>query len=287
MTTLENNKQLFPFPTCGRSKEEQLLANELYLRPFGVNAEDLTIDFQNTPRPWLETQVLACCTLDKAGNKLADDFFWNLDLSKRTECLLAVTSLLKSSQQFDVDLRCRNPECLEDLEVEFTMQDIAHIQGLAETHQSIEVEINNKLLSLRKPKGSDQLKWLSGSYPDESAATQYMINTLLPEDQQLTLHQQDKQNNEWLETINDAMVEMDPLVNFHLKTSCPCCEKKDDYDIDFGEICLQELRAAQNRLIETVHTLAFHYHWNDQEIFALPNWRLQRHLRLVEREVEG
>lgn len=284
MAVLFDHSSVIPFPQLDGDQGLQSISDELCLRPFGFRAEDLTIDFGHTPRPWLETQILKCCTTDKNGNKPADDFFWNLYVSKRTECLLAITSLIEPSQKIDIDLRCQNPECLEEMELEFSMQEIASIQHVVEDSESIDVVIEDKHFSLRKPTGADQLNWLAASYTDKSCAAQSIINALLPEEQQIPLHQKNNQNSEWLQTINKAMEKMDPLVNFHLKISCPSCEKKYDYPIDFADICLQKLQAAQNRLIEMVHTLAFHYHWNDQEIFALPPWRLQRHLRLIERE---
>ena len=284
MTVLLDHSVVIPFPQIDGNKGGRSVSEELWLCPFGFGAEDLAIDFEHTPRPWLETQILACCTTDKIGNRPADDFLWNLDVSKRTECLIAITSLAEPSRQIDVDLHCQNSECLEEMELELSIEDIASIQSLAEAHETIDVEIGDTHFSLRKPTGVDQLKWLTDSYTDEFAAAQAMVSTLLPEDQQISIDQENNHNNKWLQIIDDAMEMMDPLVNFHLKTSCPSCEKKYDYYIDLGEICLQKLHTAQDRLIEMVHTLAFHYHWNEQEIFALPFWRLQRHLRLIERE---
>lgn len=280
----DHNSSGIPFPTVYGNKGERVISDELSLRPFGLQSEDLTIDFEHTPRPWLETAILNCCTIDEDGNKPSRDFFWNLDVSKRTECLFAITSLSEPTQQISVDLRCLNSECLEEMELEFSMQEIASIQKQAGEHKTFNVKIGDKHFTLRKPTGFDQLNWLTHSYADEIAAARAMINTLLPDDQHILLNQEKNRGNEWLQTVNQAMEEMDPLVNFHLKTSCPVCEQKHDYYIDFGEICLQKLRDAQSRLIELVHILAFHYHWNEQEIFALPSWRIERHLRLIERE---
>lgn len=278
------NRSGIPFPIVYGDKGEHVISDELSLRPFGLQAEDLTIDFEGTPRPWLETAILNCCTVDDNGNKPPLDFFWNLDVSKRTECLLAVTSLSEPTRQICVDLRCLNAECQEALELDFSMEEIAGIQKQGEAHKTCKVTIGDRRFTLRRPTGIDQINWLTHSYADEIAAAGAMINTLLPDDQQILFDQEKNGGKEWLQPLNQVMEEMDPLVNFHLKTSCPVCEQKHDYYIDFGEICLQKLRDAQNRLIEQIHTLAFHYHWNEQEIFALPPWRLKRHLSLIERE---
>ena len=278
------NRPCMPFPIVYGNKGERVVSDGLSLRPFGLKAEDLTIDFEHTPRPWLEISILSCCTADHDGNTPSNEFFWNLDVSKRLECLLAVVSLSEPSPQIAVDLRCLNAECLEELELDFSMEEIAGIQKQGEAHNTFNIKIGDKDFTLRRPTGFDQINWLTHSYEDEIAAAWAMIKSLLPDDQHILLDQEKNRGNEWLQTINQAMEEMDPLTNFHLKTSCPVCEHRYDYDIDFGKICLQTLRDAQDRLIERVHTLAFHYHWNDQEIFALPSWRLERHLRLIERE---
>ncbi len=265
------------------AKSDQGATNELQLRPFGHQAEDLAVDFNNTPRPNLETQIIACCATDEAGNKLSEDSVWHLDVSKRIECLFVITVLDKPSEQLDVDLRCQTPGCLEELEVSFSIQDIAGFLDQVEAVDSVNVDLGERRLTLRKPTGFDQLKWLSESYADEVTAARTMIDSLVQEDRQIRLDQPD--DTDWLKTIDEAMAGLDPLVNFRLKTNCPVCGKRCHYDIDFGEICLRQLSAAQTRLIEWVHTLAFHYHWNEREIFALPPWRLQRHLNLIDREV--
>lgn len=281
---LEHIGPTIPFPEVHGTKGERAISDEFSLRPFGLQTEDLTIDFEHAPRPWLETAILECCTIAKDGNKPARDFFWDLDVGKRTECLLAITSLSEPSREINVDLRCRNPECLEDLELAFSIQEIVGIQNPAEGYETVDVEIDDKHFSLRRPTGSDQLNWLTHSYADEITATRMVITSLLPDDQQILFDHENNHTHEWLQTINQAMEEKDPLVSFHLKTCCPSCDKQYDYYIDFGEICLKKLRAAQDRLIEFVHSLAFHYHWNEQEVFALPPWRLERYLRLIERE---
>ena len=281
---LKHFSPTIPFPEIYGNKGERAISDQFSLRPFGLQAEDLTIDFEHAPRPWLETAILECCTIANDGYGPARDFFWNLDVGKRTECLFAVASLSEPSREINVDLRCRNPECLEDLELAFSLQEIAGIQNSAEGYETVDVEIEDKHFSLRRPTGSDQLNWLTHFHADEIAATRMMITSLLPDDQQTLFDREIIHNHEWLQTINRAMEAMDPLVSFHLKTSCPSCDKQYDYHIDFGETCLQKLRTAQDRLIEMVHILAFHYHWNEQEVFALPPWRLERYLRLIERE---
>ena len=255
----------------------------LQLRPFGYCEEDLAIDFKNTPRPSLETQIITCCATDKAGNKLSEDFIWRLDVGKRIECLFAITVLDMPSEQLDVDLRCQNSDCSEELEVGFSFQDIQGFLDQIETGETVKIDLGDKWLALRKPTGFDQLNWLSESYTDEFTATRTMINSLVAEGEQIRIDQ--PVNTNWLETVDRAMTELDPLVNFHLTINCPVCGQQYDYDIDFGEICLRQLSAAQTRLIEKVHSLAFHYHWNEREIFALPPWRLQRYLNLIEREL--
>jgi hypothetical protein len=54
-----------------------------------------------------------------------------------------------------------------------------------------------------------------------------------------------------------------------------------DIAIDLCEVALTTLRRLQRQLIVMVHRLASHYHWSEQEIFAVPHWRRKEYLELI------
>jgi len=255
---------------------------ELFLRPFGWLAEDLEIDFHQTRRHELEMQILECCISNREGTKLDRSFFWNLEIGKRTEYLLTLTSLSNSSK-INVNLRCSNLECQQQMEITIPLLEITRLQQQSE-NQKTEIAIATEKLSLRKPTGNDQKLWLEQHFPDEGSATLAMVQSLLVSEQPSTFKQVYSQEKDWIEMLNQVMEEIDPLVNFNLQVNCPYCGSENLQDFDLGAWALQQLYGVQQQLIVTIHRLASHYHWSESEILAIPPGRRSCYLALIDRE---
>jgi hypothetical protein len=109
-----------------------------------------------------------------------------------------------------------------------------------------------------------------------------MIQTLLVE--QSSFRERGSIPDEWVRSIERAMEEHDPLVNFILLVPCPHCDLENRHHIDLQELTLDVLRREQLRLLEAVHRLALRYHWGEEQIFSLPPWRFRHYLALIEEE---
>jgi hypothetical protein len=57
--------------------------------------------------------------------------------------------------------------------------------------------------------------------------------------------------------------------------------------LDAGEFLYRELAGAGDVLFREVHRLAFHYHWREADILALPGEKRRRYLNLVDEELAG
>lgn len=68
---------------------------------------------------------------------------------------------------------------------------------------------------------------------------------------------------------------------------CPTCDGGLEIVLDPFALLARELRTGGDRLLAEVHALAFHYHWPESEILALPRTRRWRYLQLLARELEG
>lgn len=262
---------------------EKLLVRELSIRPFGYFEEDLEIDFQQTRRLDLEIQILACCMGNREGIKLDSRFFWNLEIGKRTEYLLTLATLPNRSQ-IEFNLNCYNSECQRQMEITIPLLELSLLQQQAE-NQPTEIAIETKKFSLRKLTGIDQKFWLEQQFADEDSATLAMVQTLLPVEQISSFQQIFSQEKHWMQTLNQVMEEIDPLVNFSLQVNCPYCGTENLHDFDLGDWALRQLYRAQQQLLITVHRLASYYHWRESDIFAIPPWRRSRYLDLIQREV--
>ena len=272
-----------PFPRISEAIKRQFSVGDLSLRRFGVLGQDREVNFNQPLRPYLEVEILECCTCD--GNNITPtrDFFWSLELGTRIECLLAIATIPDRSE-FTIPLRCLNPDCKQPIEIDFSMEEFSNLQAETKSGTETEIEIGNQRFSIRKPNGFDQLYWLKQPFSDEKSAVQTMLQTLLPQEQKVTFDPAALVGENWVQIFNQAMEDIDPLVNFKVEVNCPFCGKQDRHSIDLGKFSLQRLRNAQKQLLETIHRLASRYHWNEREISELPAWRRDYYLALIDRE---
>ncbi|HEY0545852.1 MAG TPA: hypothetical protein VGC91_10785 [Pyrinomonadaceae bacterium] len=252
----------------------------LALRPFGVAEADLAVNFNQAQRARLVTELLQHCTVNERDAP-PRDFFLDLTIGKRVECLLNLAAAGRKGA-FEFKLVCADEICARELELELTLDEIAALQSEADANASLSVELaEKKRLTLRRPSGRDQLSWLEASYADEAEAASEMIRTLADESAPREFER------EWIEVINQAMDDFDPLVNFNFSAQCGECGHVSTRFLDLEELALGELRAAQASLLATVHKLATRYHWSEREIFAVPHWRRTHYLALIARDEEG
>ena len=270
-----------PFPTIAETLKDRFSLSELSLRPFGHCPEDREVNFARPSRPYLEVEILECCTDDRQGAKPDSRFFWNLAVSKRIECLLTLATI-EDSDVFMIPLRCLNLECQEGIEIDFSIEELRKLSS-AET-ESTRLLIGDRSVRIRRPTGLDQLQWLQSSFSDERSLTQAMLETLVIEEDREQLDSKAIAQGDWIPAFNRIMDRLDPLVNFQVRVQCPYCNTQNSHSIDLGAWALQRLRQIQQQLFDLVHRLASHYHWHEAEILAIPAWRREFYLARIERE---
>lgn len=79
--------------------------------------------------------------------------------------------------------------------------------------------------------------------------------------------------------IEAALESVAPEIATEVMAPCPECGADNRVSID-PYFCLG--RVSQD-LFADVHRLASHYHWSETEILAMPRWRRQRYLALIDR----
>ena len=268
-----------PFPAISETAKLGFSATALTLRPFGLYESDLNVDFGNTPRPFLVTQILECCTRGDGGpEEVPESFFWNLTVGKRIECLLKLSSP-EEQAKIAVTFACQNATCGQQIEVELSLDDIFTLQDEAYADEHVVVKVGEQQVSLRRPTGADQLTWLEAVFANEATAARTMIGTLL-----LPGTVSEEVVAAQVLGVEQLLDDSDPLIDFKIEVHCPYCETARLFEIDLEDLSLRRLRQAQLRLLRSVHTLARHYHWSEREIFAVPSWRRSQYLALIDRE---
>ncbi|OPY56299.1 MAG: hypothetical protein A4E49_00250 [Methanosaeta sp. PtaU1.Bin112] len=269
------------FPEISQELLRRFSIGELCLRQFGTCYEDLAIDFELMPRPVLEIKLVSCCTMADNAAMPAEDFFLELDLATRIQCLLTIAVLGEDLKNPLIDLRCKNPDCRQEMEVELPLS------GLWQRRMqddAIKVLIGDDELAFRRPTGSDQLCWLSRSYQSQSAAMRAMAETLAIGGSSEVRENLKDLDDDAILAIGKALKESDPLVSFDLHVRCPDCDRKDVHSLDLAEWSLKKLRQKQDSLIDAIHALAYRYHWTEEQIARIPHWRRSRYLSLIEKE---
>lgn len=265
-----------PFPSLPATLETAYVARGLRLRRFGMAHEDLRVDFGRGIGPQLITEILACCTERPDGQALAPQFFWDLGVGKRIECLLVLASL-EGAGEMSIPLRCPAPSCGQPIEIDLTLEELLAV-GPEAGDDAVSVQLGEECLAVRRPTGADQLAWLQRPLQDAHVGVQTIIRTLVVEGPEMEFTQA------WIDAVEATLERDDPLVQFNLSVACPYCQALAPHTIDLTAFAVQTLRSAQSRLIEEVHRLAARYHWTEAQILAIPSWRRARYLALVERE---
>ena len=111
-----------------------------------------------------------------------------------------------------------------------------------------------------------------------------MADTLVVEEFGLQFRRVAARDDAWADSLDRAMQEGDPLVDFRMQVNCPFCGGRESYQVDLIDHVLRRLRGIQGELVATVHRLASRYHWSEAEIFAVVPRRRERYLALIDRE---
>lgn len=253
-------------------------AESFRFRAFGLAQADLDLNLEpgRRPTPHLVTDLLAACLLSPRGDGPDRDAIWRMPVGKRIEGLLGI-SQLEPPAEIPVEFRCANPACAELIEVGLTIKELlqpAGEQGVGD----LSLEVDGRVVTVRRPTGLDQLAWLAEPFEDEATALTAMLRSLLtaPVEGGLT--------DEVVAAVEDALDRHDQLGAFRLTVSCPYCEELHPYELDLSELLLGRVRQRQAQLVEEIHTMARAYHWTEGEILSIPRERRARYLALLERE---
>ncbi len=247
------------------------------MRAFGSAREDLAVKFRMAPRAELTTELLTVCLRGADNGPIGREFVIEMPVGIRMELLIRLAALA-DRRPFSWRLRCFSPECGRESEFELTADEIVSQGNGLRDLPTLQTQIGGEPALLRRPTGADQAQWIA---QPPTLETELMLHAVLvrpPLDELLA-------RGESLESIaaaiDDAMDKFDPLPGFHVSGVCPYCGKSSDVSLDLTGAALERLYRGQQALIEDVHRLASRYHWSEEQILELPEWRRQSYLDLI------
>jgi hypothetical protein len=86
--------------------------------------------------------------------------------------------------------------------------------------------------------------------------------------------------------IEAEMERVAPRVELNIETACSECGRAFLAPFDLHRFFFGELRTDSDLLYRQVHYLAYHYHWSEPEIMAMPATKRQRYIELLADEIE-
>ncbi len=251
-------------------------------RGFG-DYDDLNIDFQNPDRVELVVQLLQNCQLVSPTqsdctqqNKQQQDgeSIWRLTLSGRIGALIAV--YISTFYQTELELLhvCSASSCAKTFTTSLPLERLLDMAKQAELTPELDVKLDEgHTIRIRRPTGMEQRQWQSRHYRSESEATNYMLSTLVQDDETIS-------SKQW-EILMDALEDQDPLVSFYLINHCPYCDHAMSIPVDLEALMLKKLKKAQYKLQHDVHVIASQYGWAEEDILSIPATRRQQYIELI------
>ena len=245
------------------------------MRPFGASQEDLTVDFRMARRPELMTQLLCLCCESSDGLPSDDALFLKMPIGLRIALIVRLAQLTNPGP-FSWHLHCT---CNEENEFELTAAQILSLSDGILDSESTSVVIGEDTSTVRRPTAHDQMRWLSQSDESQSKA---MLRSILVSPSLEELLGKGHTLDSIAVALEGAMDSFDPLPCFQLSVGCPQCGITQEVSPDLTGAALDRLQRAQRAALEDVHRLASRYHWTEDQILGLPQWRRQSYLELIE-----
>ena len=87
-------------------------------------------------------------------------------------------------------------------------------------------------------------------------------------------------------TVERRMGEVAAQLDLAMESTCPECDRHYSVPFEIQGFLFGELTVNANLLRREVHYLAYHYHWSEREIMAMPRQRRRRYVSLLADEIE-
>lgn len=232
----------------------------------------------DAPSAAVMTALLTRCVVRLGDGKPTSDDVRGLAVGDR-EALLLHVRRETLGDRIDAIVECPDPACAERLDLTLSTEALLvdpvpePVLWHEETFASASGEVR---LGFRLPNGGDQ-EAVAERADDASTASRELLARCLRGDGPAATHLAD----EIVDAIAVRMAELDPQAEVRLAFECAACGRAVETLFDTASFFLAEVAATADRLFDEVHAIAWHYHWSETQILALPRPRRRRYLDLI------
>lgn len=202
-----------------------------------------------------------------------------LSIGDRTAILLHIHRL-EFGDTLDCTVVC--PRCTKNMSVELSAAKLLDIKH-PEPAVSYRVEAGGFTLQVRPLTISDQYMLVSVAQEKGDLEQALTKSCIVYSDRPLP----EKLPVEITAAIESKLMEIDPMSDITLALSCPECKHEFGASLDVEDFVFRKLAIARGDLESEVHTLAFNYHWSENEILSLPVRRRKKYISLINSTLMG
>ena len=272
------------------------------VRSLTGHEEELLAGRSATPAR-LVTTVLARCVERIGGQEVTEQVARDLCVGDRQALLLALRQATFGPKVAAV-VTCPWRDCSRRMDIDFAIPDIP-VRAAADLRARHEITLSTaaspatdeedgdgsgqpgRRVAFRLPTGADQEAIGSLATDDPVRALDALLDRCcLPPGDGATCGTTEFSPRARAE-IEQAMLAASFGPELSLGASCPECGRSFTLPFDIQDFFFGEVAATPDLLLREVHYLAYHYHWSEGEILALPRVRRQRYLEVLADEIGG
>ncbi|MGH8309746.1 MAG: hypothetical protein ACRETX_08130 [Steroidobacteraceae bacterium] len=231
----------------------------VWLRAWSARDElDVFGDRSLRPAARATALLAGCVYLDDGRTHAGVDFVRDLTVGDREALLLQLRGLTLG-QGLPCVLDC--PSCGETMELTLRTQDLLVAASSAEGPWHTAAAPSGSVVTYRLPTGRDQEAVSARAATDPAGAAHELARRCARDG---------RVDDDAYDTVAARMSELDPQAEILIDVACPACNRSCQILFDTLSYIDGELGRARSRLRDEIHLLAFHYHWSEAEIVAMP-----------------
>jgi hypothetical protein len=262
-------------PLPGGVPRDGRLRRDYRFRPLTGVQERLLADsgYEAEHLPQQVTAVLAGSLAELAGMAVDERLVRSLSCGDREYLVLQLAALIDPAPRW-VTAGCRG--CGELIQFPVSPQEVP-FKPAGDDYPECAVELSIGPATLRVPSGADE-EFIAAQISDTGAEALLLSRLLTVAGEAVPLERLSRAD---LERLDQRLERMSPQAGLNAGVDCPHCGFGQEIRIDPYDWLLGDSDALDRE----IHTLAWHYHWSEQDILALPRTRRVRYLELIDRSL--
>ena len=277
------------------------LHKDVELTPLSGREEELLAQ-TDYPTAGLVTEVLSRC-VKRIGtiSDVTPTLIRALLVGDR-QYLLLMLRQQTFGDRVQASLPCPWPECGSGVDIDFLISSIPitecedmqpiyilDIDSFAEA-EVMGLGVQKSLpIKYRLPNGADQEAVLDGSNQNEAQVLSTLLSRCL-----LSVGPVEAPTADWVsqlpasvkQQLEQEMESRAPNLELTMEAECPECKRTFIAPFELQDFFFGEIKIGTELLLREVHYLAFHYHWSEHDIMAMPRGRRRQYINVLSDEIE-